>query len=162
MSINWAKNHFKKWKAATQDNMLFPVYKLKWISKIRDIPNASRGSQRMSTSEESVQETVFLSLKQYLIEYWLRFYMSFYILNRQGTNYWRTLKQSMILNTHWGILCSPACKLKNSGTMIWEIAKLKFNHNFSQRSILPSPWSHSNVTESTTEHQNQGNTTSTV
>lgn len=63
--------------------MLFPAYKLKYISKIRDIPKASRGSRRMSTSKASVQETIFLSLKQYLMEYWIRFYILFYILNRR-------------------------------------------------------------------------------
>lgn len=66
MSIDWAKIILKIEKLLHQGNKLFPVHKLKQISKIKDIPNTSRGSQGMSTSEASVQETVF-SLSQTIL-----------------------------------------------------------------------------------------------
>lgn len=118
-------------------------------------------AEEWASLKQVFRKQVFLSLNHHLIAQWFRLYMSFYNLNRRD-KLLGLLKQFVILNTHWRILCSSACKLQNFGTTIWETVRMKFNNNCSGLSILPSLWSHSNVTAGIKKHQHQENTTWTV
>lgn len=163
MSINWAKITLKKKKKSCSIKAIccFLYRNQNKFLKSGTSLMLLEAAEEWASLKQVFRKQVFLSLNHHLIAQWFRLYMSFYNLNRRD-KLLGLLKQSVILNTHWRILCSSACKLQNFGTTIWETVRMKFNNNCSGLSILPSLWSHSNVTAGIKKHQHQENTTWTV